>query len=118
MLSLICLADTPAPTVVSPMRARSRKGTLACGHTPVPRSRVREAAGPAKANASPVAATAFVRPQARSAAQLFGTGAQVAGLAKFAGQQPISKVNYAHTTRIAALKGSGALGPHPARDPV
>jgi hypothetical protein len=118
VLSLISLADTPAPTVVSPMRARSRWGTLVCAHAPVPRSAAQELAGPAKASAQPVAAMAFVRPQARTADQLFGKGAQVAGLAKLAGQQPISKVNYAHTTRIAALKGSGALGPHPARDPV
>jgi len=117
MLSLISLADTPAPTVVSPMRARSRRGTLACAHTPVPRSLALELAGPTKASAQPVAAKAFARPQARIADQFFGNGAQAAGLAKLPGQ-PISKVNYAHTTRIAALKGSGALGPHPARDPV
>jgi len=91
MLSLISMADTPAPTVVSPVRARSRKGTLV---------------------------VAFARPRARTAAELFGNGAQVAGLANFAGQQPISKVNYSHTTRIAAMKGSGAPGSHPARDPV
>jgi hypothetical protein len=118
MLNLISLADTPVSTGMPPMRARSRKGTLACAHAPVPRSSVQELAGPAKASAQPVAAIAFVRPQARTEAQLLGSGAQVAGLANIAGQQPISKVNYAHTTRIAALKGSGALGPHPARDPV
>jgi hypothetical protein len=117
MLSLISLADTPAPTVVSPMRARSRRGTLGCAHTPVPRTLAQELAGPAKASAQPVAAKAFVRPQARIAEQFFGNGAQVAGLANLA-WQPISKVSYAHTTRVAALKGSGALGPHPARDPV
>ena len=118
MLSLISMADTPASAVVSPMRPRPRKGTLACAATSVPRSVTWELAGPAGASASPVAAMAFVRPQARTEARLFGNGAQVAGPAIVAGQQPVSKVNYAHTTRIAALKGSGALGSHPARDPV
>lgn len=50
-------------------------------------------------------------------AALFGFGAHVAALAEFAKQQPISNVSYAHTTRIAA-GGGGALGSHPARDPV
>jgi len=122
MLSLISMADTPASTVVartvvSPAPARSRMGTVACAHTPVASCLVRELAGPAKASAKPVTAMAFVRPRRRTAA-LIGNGTQVAGLAIVAQQQPNSKVNYAHTTRIAALKGSGALGPHPARDPV
>lgn len=114
MLNLISLADIGEPTV-----ARSRMGTLlGCAHMPVPRGQVKELAGSARASAQPVAAKAFVRPQGSTKAALFGIGAQVAGSAKLAGQQPISKVNYAHTTRIAALKGCGALGPHPARDPV
>jgi len=117
MLSMVSMADAAASAAVLPTRARPRKGTwLACAHTPVPRSHVMEQAGPA-ACASPAAASAFARPQGRTEAYLFGNGTQVAGSAKVAGQQPISKVNYAHTTRIAALKG-GALGPHPARDPV
>jgi hypothetical protein len=118
MLSLMSMADAAVPTAVSPARARSRTGTLACARMPVPRCHVRELAGPAKAIAQPAAAMAVVRPRERTMTEIFGNGAQVAGLAMFAGQQPISKVNYAHTTRIAALKGSGALGPHPARDPV
>jgi hypothetical protein len=114
MLNLVSLADIGEPTVV-----RSRMGILLDrAHMPVPRGDVKELAGPARASAKPVAAKAFARPQGSTRAALFGIGAQVAGSAKFAGQQPISKVNYAHTTRIAALKGSGALGPHPARDPV
>jgi hypothetical protein len=113
MLNLNSLADIGEPTV-----ARSRMGAwLGCDHMPVPRVRVKELAGPARASAQPVAAKAFVRPQGSTKAALFGTGTQVAASAKLAAQQPISKVNYAHTTRIAALKG-GALGPHPARDPV
>lgn len=113
MLNLVSLAVTPEPTVV-----RSRMGILLDrARMPVPRSHVKELAGPMRASAQSVAARAFVRPQGSTKAALFGIGAQVAGSAKFAGQQPISKVNYAHTTRIAAMKG-GALGPHPARDPV
>lgn len=114
MLNLVSLADIPEPTVV-----RSRMGILLDrDHMPVPRGHVKELAGSARASAQLVAAKAFVRPQGRTKAWLFGIGAQVAGSAMLAGQQPISKVNYAHTTRIAALKGCGALGPHPARDPV
>jgi hypothetical protein len=114
MLNLVSLAYIPEPTVV-----RSRMGILLDrAHMPVPRGHVMELAGPARASAQPVAAKAFVRPQGSTKAALFGIATQVAGSAKLAGQQPISKVNYAHTTRIAALKGWGALGPHPARDPV
>jgi hypothetical protein len=114
MLNLVNLADIPESILV-----RSRIGTsLGRDHMPVPRRQVKELAGPARAGVWSVAATAFVRPQGSTKAAIFGNGAQVAGSAKFAGQQPISKVNYAHTTRIAALKGCGALGPHPARDPV
>lgn len=114
MLNLIDLADIGEPSA-----ARSRMGILlGRAHKPVPRSHVKELAGPAGASAQPVAAKAFVRPQWSTKAALFGIGTQMAGSAKLAAQQPISKVNYAHTTRIAALKGSGALGPHPARDPV
>ena len=114
MLNLVSLADIPEPTV-----APSRMGALlGCADMPVPRRHVKALAGPVRASAQPVAAKAFARPRWSTKAALFGIGAQVAGSAKFAGQQPISKVNYAHTTRIAALNGSGALGPHPARDPV
>ena len=114
MLNLINLADVGEPAVV-----RFRMGILLDrAHVPVPRGHVKELAGPARVSAQPVAAEAFVRPRGSTKAALFGSGTQVAGSAKVAGQQPISKVNYAHTTRIAALKGSGALGPHPARDPV
>jgi hypothetical protein len=117
MLSMVSMADAAVSAAALPTRARSRKGTwLTCAHTPELRSHVTESADPA-ACASPAAASAFARPQGRPKAYLFGTGAQVAGSVKIAGQQPISKVNYAHTTRVAALKG-GALGPHPARDPV
>ena len=115
MLNLVSLADIGEPTVV-----RSRMGVLLdrAAPMPVPRVHVKGLAGSARAVAQPVAAQAFVRPQWSTRAALFGIGAQVAASATLAGQQPISKVNYAHTTRIAALKGCGALGPHPARDPV
>ncbi|HET7015505.1 MAG TPA: hypothetical protein VFI65_16425 [Streptosporangiaceae bacterium] len=57
-----------------------------------------------------------VRPQARQA-YLFGKGIQVAGQAEYARQQHMSNLKFAHKTRIATQSG-GALGPHPARDPV
>jgi hypothetical protein len=125
MLNLVGLADVAETAVVAqttalaqPTVARSRMGaSLGRTHMPVPRGHVKELAGPAWASARS-AAQAFVRPQGRAKAALFGNGAQVAAAAKLAAQQPISKVNYAHTTRIASLKGGGALGPHPARDPV
>ena len=122
MLSMVAMveADVPTaagPTCTLPTRARSSMGTwLACAHTAVPRSHAMEVAGPATASARSAAADAFARPRRRAKADIFGNGSQVAGAA-MAAQQHFSKVNYAHTTRIAALKG-GALGPHPARDPV
>jgi hypothetical protein len=117
MLNMVAMAEAAVPTAALPTRARFRMGTwLACAHTAVPRSHAMELAGPAMACARSVAADAFTRPSRRAKADIFGNGAQVAGAA-MAVQQHFSKVNYAHTTRIAALKG-GALGPHPARDPV
>lgn len=117
MLNLVSLTDVPAD-IPEPTVMRSRIGTLlGRAQMPVPHGHVRELAWP-RASAHPVAAQAFRRPQGSTEAALFGIGAQVAASAKLAGQQPISKVNYAQTTRIAALKGCGALGPHPARDPV
>jgi hypothetical protein len=120
MLNLVGLTDIPEPTeLAEPTVVRSRMGIWLSGtHMPVPRGHVKEPDGPARAAALAAATAAFVRPQASTKAVLFGNGTQVAGLVKSAGQQPISKVNYAYTTRIAALKGCGALGPHPARDPV
>ena len=60
---------------------------------------------------------ARLRPQASTGAVFLGISAHVAGQAKSASQQPTSQ-KYAYTmTRIAAF-GGGALGPHPARDPV
>lgn len=128
MLNLASLADVavridvavPANVVVPPV-VRSRAGIeLGRAHMPVPRSHAMELAGPAGADAQSVTARSFARPrpQGSTRAALFGIGAQVAGLTKVVEQQHASKVNYAHTTRIAALKGCGALGPHPARDPV
>jgi hypothetical protein len=128
MLNPASLADVAVRTdvaepidVAEPTVVRSRMGTwLGGAYMPVPRSHAKELAGPVGASAQPVAAVVFVRPrpQGSTKAALLGTGSQAALLAKVAEQQHISKVNYAHTTRIAALKGCGALGPHPARDPV
>lgn len=63
----------------------------------------------------PEAALAYVRPQAYQA--LISDGTQVAGQAEQARQQHTSNLKFAHKTRIAT-QGGGAMGPHPARDPV
>jgi hypothetical protein len=64
----------------------------------------------------PEAALAHVRPQGQQA-DLLSNGIQVAGQAGYVGQQHTSNQKFAHKTRIATRSG-GALGPHPARDPV
>jgi hypothetical protein len=117
-----------------PMRARLRTGASFVGCTAVARERAETAAAspvvasPVVANpvvASPVVANtaatgpvvAGLRPQASASAVSFGNAAHAAGQAKSALQQRTSQKKYARTTRIAAL-GGGAMGPHPARDPV
>ncbi len=108
MLNLATPADAATPTHMP-----FRMGALfAGGCTAVPRLR---ATGKAVAMA---AAGAFAGPRPRPSAGsvLFGNATHEARQAKSAGQQPISQ-KYAHTTRIAAA-GGGALGSHPARDPV
>ncbi len=62
------------------------------------------------------AAVAGPRPRAREGAVLLGCATQAAGETILASQQRTSQ-KFAHKTRIAAV-GGGALGPHPARDPV
>jgi hypothetical protein len=110
MLSHIYLADAAMPA-----RALSRTGaSFAGGCTAVPRERAIETAGARRAAAAPV--VAGLRPRA-SASNLIGTSTHAAGQAKVALQQRTSQKKYARTTRIAAL-GGGALGPHPAWDPV
>jgi hypothetical protein len=109
MLSLISPAD------VTPVRARSRTGAALLGGCPAEtRLRVIEMAAVRTAAADEVFARP--RPQASTGATLFGNATHAAGQADSARQQRTSK-KYAHTTRIAAA-GGGALGPHPARDPV
>jgi len=122
-------SQTPADVVTS-TRERFRTGALlCCDRTVLSISYLEQAAIPAKAFTRPGGAVsvfaepvfaepAFARPQVRKTAVLIGSGAQAAGKADYALQQRTSKVNYAHTTRIAALMGGGSLGPHPARDPV
>jgi hypothetical protein len=103
-----------------PMRARLRTGaSFVGGCAAVARERAETAA------ASPVVSStaaigpvvAGLRPQASASAVSLGNAAHAAGQAKSALQQRTSQKKYARTTRIAAL-GGGALGPHPARDPV
>ena len=111
MLSLISPADA-----VMPARARFRMGaSLAGGCAAVLREVAMEKA--AARTAAAEAVFAGLRPQPSAGPVLFGNATHAAGQVSSAWQQPTSQ-KYAHTTRIAALKGSGALGPHPARDPV
>jgi hypothetical protein len=61
-------------------------------------------------------AMAAACPQVSTAAVHYSSGPIAAGRAALA-QQQRSSLKYAHMTRIAREFG-GALGPHPARDPV
>jgi hypothetical protein len=111
MLSLI------SPANVTPVRARSRTGAAFQGGCPAEtRLRVIEMAAVRTAAADEVFARPRPRLQASTGATLFGNATHAAGQADSARQQRTSK-KYTHTTRIAAA-GGGALGPHPARDPV
>lgn len=83
--------------------ARDRSGTGAspiCGGVSVPRMR----------------ATAAVRPQPGGAAFHYGSGTTEACLVDLT-WQPVSN-KYAHPTTRVAIAFGGALGSHPARDPV
>jgi len=97
MLSLITMAEVAANS-----RDRSGMGALpACSGETVLRDRA--------------LAMAAACPQASTAAVHYGSGTTAAGPAELTRQQRTSR-RYAHTTRIAAF--GGAMGPHPARDPV
>ena len=110
MLSHIWLAD-----VAMPARARSRTGaSFVGGCAAVSRERAETAVASTVAAATAVASP---RPRASASAVIFGNAAHAAGQAKVALQQRTSQKKYARTTRIAA-QGGGALGPHPAWDPV
>jgi len=102
---------------VAPARARFRMGALLPwdAATAFPCDRGMESAAGPSAAAGP--AVASMRPQARSMTVLFGTSAHVAEQANFDLQQPTTDKHAYPTTRIAAA-GGGALGSHPARDPV
>ena len=110
MLSHIWLAE-----VAMPARARSRTGASFIGGCAAVSRELAETAVASTAAAATVAAGP--RPRARTSAVIFGNAAHAAGQAKVALQQRTSQKKYARTTRIAAL-GGGALGPHPAWDPV
>jgi len=110
MLSLISPANA-----VMPARARFRMGaSLAGGCAAVLTERAMEPA--VAAAAATDTGFAGLRPQPSAGPVLFGNATHAAGQVSSAWQQPTSQ-KYAHTTRIAAA-GGGALGPHPARDPV
>jgi hypothetical protein len=109
MLNLAAPADAATPTHVPFRMGASFVG----GCTAVPRVRATETA---VAAAAAEAVFAGPRPRPSAGPVLFGNATHEAGQAKSAWQQPTSQ-KYAHTTRIAAA-GGGAVGPHPARDPV
>jgi hypothetical protein len=108
MLSLATSADAATTT-----RMPFRMGALfVSGCTALPRVRATDTAVAAAAEA--VFADRHPRPGAGPV--ILGRATHEARQEKSAWQQPTSQ-KYAHTTRIAAA-GGGALGPHPARDPV
>jgi len=110
MLSHITTVD------VAPERARFYTGaTLLCDVSAVlPRHRASGAAAASSAAAG--SAVASAAPQPRGGA-LIGTGAHVAEQAILAVKQPTSQQYANPMTRFAAI-GGGAMGPHPAREPV
>ena len=111
MLSLITKADVVSAS------ARFRMGTLLpwSDIAPVPRDRASDMAAVKRPAAE--SAVTRQRPQARSGAVRFGADAHVADQAKSALHQPTSQKFAYLKTRIAAV-GGGAMGSHPARDPV
>jgi hypothetical protein len=110
MLSFISPTDAAMPA-----RARFRMGaSLFGGCAAVPRERALETAVARTAAAEVV--FAGLRPEPSAGPVLLGNATHAAGQVSPAWQQRTSQ-KYAHTTRIAAA-GGGALGPHPARDPV
>lgn len=108
MLSLISPADAAMPVCAQYPEGASIVQTLAA----VAHER---ACKPVFAAAAYVAA-AGPRPRGREGAVLSGNATHAAGETIFVPQQPISQ-KFAHKTLITAV-GGGALGPHPARDPV
>ncbi len=108
MLSLISPADAAMPVCAQyPVGALSVQVAAAVSHERAIQPVFAAAVGQAAAGP---------RPRAREGAVLFGNATQAAGETIFVPQQRTSQ-KYAHKTRIAAV-GGGALGPHPARDPV
>jgi hypothetical protein len=100
---------------IEPSSAQPCTGTwLGSGIMPVPNADLLNKAALAF---TPEAALAYVRPQAHQAYLFISNGTQVAGQAEYARQQHASNLKFDHKTRIATQSG-GALGPHPARDPV
>ncbi|HEY3905009.1 MAG TPA: hypothetical protein VGM14_13950 [Streptosporangiaceae bacterium] len=114
MLSLFSTVDVADLSASEPSRARIRAGAwLGSGNIPAPKA---DRLSKAALAFMPEAASACVRPQAHQA-YLFSNGTQVAGQAEYVRQQHTSTQKFNHKTRIATQSG-GALGSHPARDPV
>ena len=111
MLSLISPAEAAMPERARPAAGASLFGGCAAV------SRVRLLGTAAAGTAAADVVRVRPRLQASPESVFFGSATHAAGQAKSARQQRISQKYTAHTTRIAAA-GGGALGPHPARDPV
>jgi hypothetical protein len=103
MLSQISLADVAVNS-----RDRARVGaSITYGGEKVLRDR-------ALARSAAATSAPCLRPN--SAAVHYGSGATEAGQVEFTWRQRTDS-NFTHTTRVAMADG-GALGSHPARDPV
>ena len=117
MVNLATTVDVAIAAVAVPERAWIRKGASLLGYRMPAGASYRANEKAAVGTTAAEAAVVCLRPQASTGAVRTATSAHVADQAKSTSQQPTSK-KYAHTmTRIAAF-GGGALGPHPARDPV
>ncbi len=111
MLSLITQTDGVSA------RARFRKGaSLPWSSIPVvTRDRASEMA--AAGTAAAELAVSCLRPQLHGGAVRVGAHTHVAAQANSALQQPTSQ-KFAYPMTLIAAVGGGAVGPHPARDPV
>jgi len=111
MLSLNMKADVARPSAGFRMGASLPHDSVQA----VPRDRASETAAARRSAAD--SAVMGLRPQARNGVVRLGAIDTATAQAKSALQQPTSQ-KFAHPkARIAAL-GGGAMGPHPARDPV
>jgi hypothetical protein len=113
----VAMSDVAMPDVVMPERVRLNVGASLPSQvgSPAPRDRAPKTAAAGMAAAE--SAVCYLRPRVPGGIGLFGGSALAADQVKFALGQPTSQ-QYAHKTTRIAPNGGGAVGPHPARDPV